>query len=550
MKIKSKVVYISTLSLILVSAIIMVIEFYLSEDNLDKFVDSYRDELIEIRKKELVDILDVAISSIENEGDINTVRKYLESIKYEGDNYFFGVDTTGVSVFNGNNKELVGNNIIDFKDVKGNFVVKDIIDSTLYGDGFSYFYWHKPGHDQEFEKIAFSRYVEKFDWIVSTGVYVDDIDEAVLRYSSMRREELIYKTKFSIALTMICAVIVAITISLIMSRTLKSLIDLRDNFSSLASDNPDLGYRIDIKSNDEVGSIAESFNLFISNISLMIYNLNKFSTGLSNKVDHYKAQIENIEVLIDGYILESDKIKVHIEDITISSKEVSENMSGTSDLISIADHQGEEASKLIHVSARSITELIHEVETSMSISEKIKSESENVVNILYVINEIADQTNLLALNAAIEAARAGEHGRGFSVVAGEVRDLATRTKASTIEIEHAMQSLIDGNRKMYQSMKTTNDKSKNSVENAENVQNSLLNIVELVAKIKAASSKTALASQRQEVLAFDIEEQVNGIENMLIKVKESSSELTNETCKLTKMNGELKSMISKFGNGC
>ncbi|EJL6401101.1 hypothetical protein NMR73_004177 [Vibrio navarrensis] len=224
-------------------------------------------------------------------------------------------------------------------------------------------------------------------------------------------------------------------------------------------------------------------------------------------------------------------------------------MSETSYLISIADHQGEEASKLINVSAVSITELIHEVETSMSISEKIKSESENIVNILYVINEIADQTNLLALNAAIEAARAGEHGRGFSVVAGEVRDLATRTKASTIEIEHAMQSLIDGNRKMYQSMNTTNDKSKNSVENAENVQNSLLSIVGLVAKIKEASSKTAQASQRQESLAFDIEEQVNDIENMLIKVKKSSSELTSETCKLTEMNGELKRMISKFGNG-
>ncbi|EJL6568087.1 methyl-accepting chemotaxis protein [Vibrio navarrensis] len=549
MKIKSKVVYISAISLILVSALIMVIEFYLSEENLERFVSGYKEELIEIRKKELVDILDVAISSIENESDIESVKKHFESIKYEGDNYFFGVNTSGVSVFNGDNKGLVGSNIIDFKDVKGNFVVKDIIDSALYGDGFSYFYWRKPGYAQEVEKIAFSKYVEKFDWIVSTGVYVDDIEESVLRYSYMRREELIYKTKISIALTMICSVIFAITIFLIMSKTLKSLIDLRDNFSLLASDNPDLEYRIDIKSNDEVGSIAESFNLFISNLSVMIYNLHEFSTELSNKVTHYKEQIENIEILIDGYILESDKTKVHIKDITISSREVSENMSETSYLISIADHQGEEASKLINVSAVSITELIHEVETSMSISEKIKSESENIVNILYVINEIADQTNLLALNAAIEAARAGEHGRGFSVVAGEVRDLATRTKASTIEIEHAMQSLIDGNRKMYQSMNTTNDKSKNSVENAENVQNSLLSIVGLVAKIKEASSKTAQASQRQESLAFDIEEQVNDIENMLIKVKKSSSELTSETCKLTEMNGELKRMISKFGNG-
>lgn len=98
-------------------------------------------------------------------------------------------------------------------------------------------------------------------------------------------------------------------------------------------------------------------------------------------------------------------------------------------------------------------------------------------------------------------------------------------------------------------MNTTNGKSKNSLDNEENVQNSLLNIAGLVAKIKAASSKTALASQRQEILAFDIEEQVNGIENMLMKVQKSSSELTNETCKLTEMNGELKRMISKFGNG-
>ncbi|PNH89752.1 hypothetical protein [Vibrio diazotrophicus] len=98
-------------------------------------------------------------------------------------------------------------------------------------------------------------------------------------------------------------------------------------------------------------------------------------------------------------------------------------------------------------------------------------------------------------------------------------------------------------------MNTTNGKSKNSLDNEGNVQNSLLNIAGLVAKIKAASSKTALASQRQEILAFDIEEQVNGIENMLMKVQKSSSELTNETCKLTEMNGELKRMISKFGNG-
>ncbi|MHA6181721.1 methyl-accepting chemotaxis protein [Pseudomonas mohnii] len=101
-------------------------------------------------------------------------------------------------------------------------------------------------------------------------------------------------------------------------------------------------------------------------------------------------------------------------------------------------HQGDD---LVRQASQSLQRLSLEMTSSASSMELLQTESRTITSVLDVISAIAEQTNLLALNAAIEAARAGEHGRGFAVVADEVRALASRTRASTGEIDSMIRRL-------------------------------------------------------------------------------------------------------------
>ena len=314
----------------------------------------------------------------------------------------------------------------------------------------------------------------------------------------------------------------------------------------MATGKGDLTVRLHTHAQDEIGTLVDKFNAFVTHLQLMIKVLANLAHGVTEGTEDVKGIAKHTQAGIIDQQHEIQQVATAVTEMAQTSLEVSKNAGEASNATDQADTESQTGQKVVDDNISAITALAEEIESARNVIQTLSDQVQKIASASQDIRSIADQTNLLALNAAIEAARAGEQGRGFAVVADEVRTLAGRTGQSTNEIEDIIKSLLSGAQQAVSVMDKSKERAYRSVEQSKTTGESLQSILRSIHTINQMNLMVASSAEEQSSVAEEVSENIIRINNFSEQTVEDAKTTSMATQKLSEQSEQLKAIVNEF----
>ena len=308
----------------------------------------------------------------------------------------------------------------------------------------------------------------------------------------------------------------------------------------------DLTQRLTITNEDEFGDLFNSINKLSDDLTLLLKNISQNAYSLDESAKVTSEQSHRIAESTSAQIARVNNAKQIAEKMFISSSNVTDEATLTANNVSEASKHSFEIRTIADDNSSRIESLSSSLSDSVDVMARLSKHSDSIGGILDTIGSIADQTNLLALNAAIEAARAGEHGRGFAVVADEVRSLASRTQASTAEIQQMINSLQKETQSAELAISQGQNKAGECVAQSQELNNAIKQIESALHTIDEMSKSISVASNEQLGFSQEIEVTMNEAAQAATHNAAESQELSNRSDDVNQLAHSLTDSVARF----
>ena len=561
MKISTRILISLILSLIVLGACIIGVAYSNTKNNARMFIEEYEKSAYAFHENELKTIMDIMKQTAESiyktqkakgvsdEKIQEAILDKFNDLRFFNDKsgYIFVYAYDGTNVLMPTNKALQGQNFMGLKDSNGVFLIKELIEAAKKGGGLVKYHFPKTKDGKPFPKFSYSLSFEPYNWMMGTGIYVDNVEEEVAHLQKNIDENTASQIQSFLVISVVLLLLSLGATFVIISKTIsKPLNDLVARADNLSSGDGDLTRKLEVIGNDEIAVASSSINRFIEKVRILISeakNLSNENSSISHELSSTSLEVgravETSMQIVGNTTNKAFTLKDELTEGISEAKEGKTELIKANDFLKDANNAILELTKDIQSSAATEIELAHRIQ-------QLSSDATQVKDILVVIGDIADQTNLLALNAAIEAARAGEHGRGFAVVADEVRKLAERTQKSLQEINATInvivQAIVDSSDQM-----TSNSKKVESLATtACDVETKINNMFQVMNNATTLSDKT---TENYLKTGLDIEsmiKDVNQINDISSQNARSVEEIASAAEHLSRMTETLNLKLSEF----
>lgn len=344
----------------------------------------------------------------------------------------------------------------------------------------------------------------------------------------------------------VSVLIMIITAVAVISQLTHNIQAVLDSLKDIAEGKGDLTQRIEQQSKDEIGEVVYWFNSFMAKLQNTIGDVVSVIPSLTS----VSVDLEQVTASTKNRSYEqsesASQVATSIREMISTGSKVAKHASKAAEAASEADQTAKNGQVIVTQTVQSINNLADEVEHTAAVISQLERDTDDVDSILEVIKGVAEQTNLLALNAAIEAARAGENGRGFAVVADEVRTLASRTQASTLEIQTVIEKLQKAAQSAVGVMKTGQEQANQSVHQAQETGGSLQSITDKVQSISDMNTDIATATELQQHSSENIYDHIMKMSSSVENSVESLENINGLSGDLAKVSEQLQSICSQF----
>lgn len=485
----------------------------------------------------------------------------IRSIRYGDDNSgYLWIDGTDYTLLmhpilpdqEGNNRY----ELTDQNDVK---IIQEIMKVAKEG-GYNEFYFTKSDGVTVAPKVAYSKEFEPWNWVITTGVYSDDIQNIVDNSNGVIQIGQIFNQSLGLMAGMaaIFAVIIAIVAYILIKKIILVIDKVKVQLTRVAQG--DLTGKLEgriSQRNDELGAMVRNTNIAMDSFRSSMLSVKDTTDAVESGSTDMKEKTENAVNANEQVATAIGNVAAEVSQQASAVDQMIENVASLADAGKAVSTAVEEAlqymkqldgnSADMKAKMESMSEESAHMDVNVQeISEKIDVTSKGIQEmetILSSIEEIASETNLLALNASIEAARAGDAGRGFAVVADSIKGLSENTSNELENIRKIISTLVENFKECEKCIELVVKSNQSSTESTKDVIESFRIINN---DVVSTNEKLTVVHETDEKMMKDIME----IDNQVKVIGQAAESNAAATQEITASSEELTALLTNISSTC